>query len=119
MPSRKGRFAAIRFWARTIRDAAMSSIALVIFLVDCTLRIRRRRTRSWPPAMRQSTFPVSNPSRNVVMPLSSSSPSGMAPVVRIASSTAGWFARKYSMSSVAKRRTSVTGTVSVQPLVPA
>ena len=67
----------------------MSSIALVIFLVDCTLRIRRRRMRSWPPAMRQSTFPVSNPSRKVVRPLSSSSPSGMAPVVRIVSSTAG------------------------------
>ena len=80
IPSRKGRLAAIRFWARTIREAAMSSIALVIFLVDCTLRMRRRRMRSWPPAMGQSTFPVSNPSRNVVRPLSSSSPSGRAPV---------------------------------------
>ena len=88
-PRGKGRLAAIRFWARTIRDAAMSSIALVIFLVDCTLRIRRRSMRSWPPAMRQSTFPVSNPSRNVVRPLSSSSPPGSAPVVRIDSSTAG------------------------------
>ena len=57
MPTRYGRLAAIRFWARTIREAAMSSMALVIFLVDCTLRIRRRRTRSWPPAIDQSTFP--------------------------------------------------------------
>src|SRR5438477_11931745 len=28
----------------------MSSMARVIFLVDCTLRIRRRSTRSLPPA---------------------------------------------------------------------
>ena len=40
----------------------MSSIALVIFFVDCTLRMRRRRTRSWPPAMGQSTVPVSKES---------------------------------------------------------
>src|SRR5579875_4137856 len=29
----------------------MSSIALVIFFVDSTLRILRRRIRSWPPAI--------------------------------------------------------------------
>jgi hypothetical protein len=34
--------AATRAWARAIREAAMSSIALVIFLVDCTERMRRR-----------------------------------------------------------------------------
>src|SRR5919197_357561 len=34
-----------------MRLAAMSSMARVIFLVDCTLRMRRRRIRSWPPAM--------------------------------------------------------------------
>src|SRR6266511_1807472 len=33
-----------------MRLAAMSSIARVIFLVDCTLRMRLRRIRSWPPA---------------------------------------------------------------------
>src|SRR3954451_920087 len=32
-----------------MRDAAMSSIALVIFLVDCTDLIRRRKTRCWAP----------------------------------------------------------------------
>ena len=37
-----GRAAFIRFCALTMRDAAMSSIALVIFLVDWTERIRRR-----------------------------------------------------------------------------
>ena len=79
----------MRAWARTIRDAAISSMALVIFLVDCTLRIRRRRTRSWPPAMDQSTFPVSKPSRNEVSPRSSSSPSGSVPLVRIVSRTDG------------------------------
>src|SRR4051812_48877216 len=34
-----------------MRLAAMSSIALVIFFVDWTDLILRRRTRSWPPAM--------------------------------------------------------------------
>ena len=71
--------AAMRAWARTIREAAMSSIALVIFLVDCTLRMRRRRMRSWPPAMDQSTFPVSNVSRNADSALSISPSSGRAP----------------------------------------
>ena len=33
-------------WARTMRLAAMSSIARVIFFVDWTLRIRRLRIRS-------------------------------------------------------------------------
>jgi hypothetical protein len=32
-----------------MRDAAMSSIARVIFFVDCTDRMRRRKTRSWAP----------------------------------------------------------------------
>src|SRR4051794_4968328 len=32
-----------------MRDAAMSSIALVIFFVDCTDLIRRRYSRSWAP----------------------------------------------------------------------
>src|SRR4249919_1254535 len=32
-----------------MRDAAMSSIARVIFIVDWTERIRRRTTRSWAP----------------------------------------------------------------------
>src|SRR6185503_16413360 len=44
-----GRAAFIRACALTMREAAMSSIALVIFLVDWTERIRRRRTRSWAP----------------------------------------------------------------------
>ena len=57
----------------------MSSIALVIFLVDCTLRIRRRRMRSWPPAMGQSTFPVSKPSRNAVRRLVELVPVGQRP----------------------------------------
>ena len=100
MPSRKGRLAAMRAWARTIREAAMSSIALVIFLVDCTLRIRRRRMRSWPPAMDQSTFPVSKVSLKADSAFSISSSSGSALVSRMVSSTAGWFALRNSISSV-------------------
>src|SRR5687767_4675565 len=46
-----GRAAATRAWALTIRLAAMSSIAFVIFFVLCTDLIRRRRMRSAPPAM--------------------------------------------------------------------
>ena len=38
--------AATRCCALTMRDAAISSIARVIFLVDCTLRMRRRRILS-------------------------------------------------------------------------
>src|SRR2546425_11073416 len=34
-----------------MRLAAISSMARVIFFVDCTDRMRRRRMRSWPPAM--------------------------------------------------------------------
>src|SRR5271170_6155133 len=47
--------------ARTIRDAAISSIARVIFWVDTTLRMRRRMARSSPagtwlrPAFRASS----------------------------------------------------------------
>ena len=41
-----GAAACTRAWARTIRLAAMSSIARVIFFVELMLRIRRRRTRS-------------------------------------------------------------------------
>ena len=40
----------MRPWARTIWEAAMSSIAFVIFCVDLMLRILRRRTRPCPPA---------------------------------------------------------------------
>ena len=47
-----------RACALTIRLAAMSSIARVIFFVDWTLRIRRRRIRSWPPAMVNSLHSV-------------------------------------------------------------
>ena len=101
MPSRYGRFAAIRAWARTIREAAMSSIALVIFLVDCTLRIRRRRMRSWPPAMDQSTFPVSKLSPNALSAESMSDSSGSALVERMVSRTSGRLALMYSISSVA------------------
>ena len=36
----------MRLWARTIWEAAMSSIALVIFFVDWMLLIRRSRMRS-------------------------------------------------------------------------
>ena len=43
-----------RCWAFMTRVAAMSSIALVIFLVFWTLVMRRRRTRSLPPAMTNS-----------------------------------------------------------------
>src|SRR5258706_8736538 len=46
-----GTAAATRACAFTIRLAAISSIARVIFFVDCTDRMRRRRMRSWPPAM--------------------------------------------------------------------
>ena len=44
-----GRASITRCWAFTIRDAAMSSIARVIFIVDWTERIRRRTTRSCAP----------------------------------------------------------------------
>src|SRR5438445_13894075 len=39
----------MRCCALTMRDAAMSSIAFVIFFVDCTDLIRRRYSRSWAP----------------------------------------------------------------------
>ena len=51
MRSLYGRAAATRCWARTMREAAMSSIAFVIFFVDSIDLIRRRRTRSCPPAI--------------------------------------------------------------------
>src|SRR5436309_11839765 len=38
-----------RCWARRICEAAMSSIALVIFFVDCTPRMRRRSRRRRAP----------------------------------------------------------------------
>ena len=41
-----GRACATRSWALASREAEMSSMALVIFMVDCTVRIRRRTTRS-------------------------------------------------------------------------
>src|SRR5579884_2606301 len=41
----------MRCWARTICEAAMSSMARVIFCVAWTLLMRRRSTRSWPLAM--------------------------------------------------------------------
>ena len=44
--------AATRCWALTMRLAAMSSIAFVIFFVLWTDLIRRRSTRSVPPAMK-------------------------------------------------------------------
>jgi hypothetical protein len=34
-----------------MRDAAISSMARVIFFVDWTLRMRLRRIRSWPLAI--------------------------------------------------------------------
>src|SRR3954471_11224161 len=40
--------AATRCWALEIRDAATSSIARVIFLVDCTDWMRRRYSRRLP-----------------------------------------------------------------------
>ena len=46
-----GRAAATRCCALTMRDAAISSMARVIFLVDWTLRMRLRRIRSWPLAI--------------------------------------------------------------------
>jgi hypothetical protein len=46
MRSAYGRAAATRPWAFTIREPAMSSIALVIFFVDCTDLMRPRRIRS-------------------------------------------------------------------------
>src|SRR4051794_51459 len=49
MASAYGRAAPIRCCAFTIRDAAMSSIARVIFFVDCTDRMRRRYRRSLAP----------------------------------------------------------------------
>src|SRR4051794_7030629 len=48
--SEYGRAAATRDCALTMREAAMSSIALVIFLVLWTDRILVLRMRSWPPA---------------------------------------------------------------------
>ncbi len=41
----------MRPWARDMREAAMSSMARVIFFVDSTLRILVRRIRSCPPAI--------------------------------------------------------------------
>jgi hypothetical protein len=41
--------ASTRSCALRIRDEAISSIARVIFFVDCTDRIRRRTTRSFAP----------------------------------------------------------------------
>src|SRR3954464_72843 len=41
----------MRCCALTIRDAAMSSIARVIFLVDCTERILRRYSRTLAPTV--------------------------------------------------------------------
>ncbi len=38
-----------RCCALAIREVAMSSIAFVIFFVDWTVLIRRRRTRIWAP----------------------------------------------------------------------
>ena len=52
MPFAYGTAAWTRACAFTIRLAAISSMARVIFFVDCTDRMRRRRMRSWPPAMR-------------------------------------------------------------------
>ena len=46
MVSEYGTAAWTRAWAFTMRLAAMSSMARVIFFVDSTLRIRRRRIRS-------------------------------------------------------------------------
>ncbi len=46
-----GRASMTRCCALTIRDAAMSSMARVIFAVDCTDRIRRRTMRSWAPTL--------------------------------------------------------------------
>ena len=43
--------ASTRAWALTIREAAISSMAEVIFMVDCTLLIRRRISRSSALAM--------------------------------------------------------------------
>ena len=84
----------MRPWARTICDAAISSIALVIFCVDLMLLIRRRRMRSWPPAIGQSTFPVSNVSVNRFSASASTSPSGSLPEVRMPSRMSAWLARK-------------------------
>src|SRR4051812_14099134 len=39
-----------------MRLAAMSSLARVIFFVDCTDRIRRRRILFWPPATTDSLY---------------------------------------------------------------
>jgi hypothetical protein len=41
-----GRACATRSWALTSREAEMSSMALVIFMVDRTAPMRRRTTRS-------------------------------------------------------------------------
>ena len=104
----------------TICDAAISSIALVIFFVDWTLRMRRRRTRSWPPAIAQSTLPVSKPSWNAFSALVELVAVGQRPGARgSARGSSGWLPLKYSSSSASKRRTSATGTESTQPLVPA
>src|SRR3954453_1783861 len=43
-----------RCCALTIRDAAISSMARVIFFVAWTVRIRPRRILSWPPAITNS-----------------------------------------------------------------
>src|SRR5690348_18003535 len=47
--SANGRASSTRCWAFRIRDAAISSIARVIFMVDWTDRIRRLIVRSFAP----------------------------------------------------------------------
>jgi hypothetical protein len=44
-----GRAAETRCWALRIREAAISSMARVIFMVDWTERMRRRIVRSLAP----------------------------------------------------------------------
>src|SRR5207247_8393032 len=46
-----GRAASTRCWALRMREVAISSMARVIFMVDCTERIRRRTSRSFAPTV--------------------------------------------------------------------
>src|SRR5258708_1267572 len=97
-----GRAAETECCALTMRDAAMSSIALVIFLVDWTLRMRLLRTRSWPPATDDSPYCDPSPaapvdtkrSVNSLMPDTSASSDGTAPGFLMPSRRSGGRCRK-------------------------
>ena len=107
-----------------MRDAAINSKARVIFIVAWTLLIRRRIWRTSALATYHSVG--SNISRNSLIAASSSevsgSPSaslGKSPVSGMESIRPRCRVLTYSLISVSKRRMSLTGTESINPLVTA